>query len=275
VPSLYFSFLLPAKLLSRLIPEDQTDEKQLREKFSAVTVCMASKIVQYWYAPLGLSRVYSKLAEGAAFMESDYTGDLRIYLRSGYEKEAYPYELAEQLRNFFNVPVEHRDLLTMALIAPEERVDELFEARGIAGLPDLGEVEEDEEDEDVASYAPILYCPKPGKKRRSRLGGDLRFSRLFNDRRFHHSFFNNEASKIPPSYNLAVARAIQNAIGRPVEPRSFGGVLRLKQSPSELDFVHTNGAVVATPKTPPTSLDRLKGMLQRDISIGERIVRCH
>jgi hypothetical protein len=243
---------------------------------------MASKIVQYWYAPLGLSRVYSKLAEGAAFMESDYTGDLRIYLRSGYEKEAYPYELAEQLRNFFNVPVEHRDLLTMALIAPEERVDELFEARGIADLPEEsnlgeGQVEEDGDDEDVASYAPILYCPKPGKKRRSRLGGDLRFSRLFNDRRFHPSFFNrdNEASKIPPSYNLAVARAIQNAIGRPVEPRSFGGVLTLKQSPSELDFVYTNGAVVATPKTPPTSLDRLKGMLQRDISIGERIVRCH
>src|SRR5262245_10816505 len=140
----------------RLMPENQTDEKQLREKFRGVDVYVASKIVRYWQATLGLRQVHSTLAEGAAFLECDYAGDLRIYLRAGYENEAHPYELAEQLQNFFNVPIEHRDLLTVALIATEERVDQLFEARGIAPLLEEGIVDEEHDEED-ATYTPV-HC---------------------------------------------------------------------------------------------------------------------
>jgi hypothetical protein len=261
----------------RLMPENQTDEKQLREKFRGVDVYMASKIVQYWRAPLGLRQVHSTLAEGAAFLECDYAGDLRIYLRAGYENEAYPYELAEQLRNFFNVPIEHRDLLTVALIAPEERVDQLFETRGIVPLLEEGIVGEEHDEED-ATYAPVQYRPGPSKKSRSRLGSDLRFSRLLSHTRFSPSFFKqtNSSSNSPPSYNAAVARATQNAIGRPAEPRTFASALTLpslKGSLKELEFVQKHGAVVGTPKSPPTILDRVRGLAQRDADIGEMIVR--
>lgn len=257
----------------RLMPENQTDAKQLREKFRGVDVYMASKIFQHWRAPLGLIQVHSRLAEGAAFLECDYAGDLRIYLRAGYESESHPYELAEQLQNFFNVPVEHRDLLTVALIAPEERVGQLFEARGIAPLLEEGIVGEGHDEDDAI----VLYHPGPIKKSRSRLVSDLRFSRLFSHTRFSPSFFKQTDSSLnsPPSYNVAVARATQNAIGRPVEPRTFGSALTLpslKGSLRELEFVQKHGAVVGTPKSPATILDRVRGLAQRDVDTGELIV---
>jgi hypothetical protein len=259
------------------MPENQPDEKELREKFRSVDVYMAPKIVQYWRAPLGLSEVQSTQTEGAAFLECDYAGELRIYIRAGYENEAYPYELAEQLHHFFNVPSEHRDLLTMALIAPKERVDQLFETRGIAALREE-EVVDEEHDEDDAAYAPVHYCPRPSKRSNSRLSSDSRFSRLFSHTRFSPSLSQqtNSSSTSPPSYSVAVARATQSAIGRPVEPRTFGDALplsSLRVSPKELEFVQKHGTVMGTPKSPPTILDRIRGLMQRDTDIGETIVR--
>jgi hypothetical protein len=259
----------------RLIPENQTDEKQLREKFRDVEVYIAPKIVQYWRAPLGLREVHSEPADGDAFLEYDYAGDLRIYLRTGYENEAYPYELVEQLRNFFNVPIEQRDLLAVALIAPEKRVDEHFETRGIAPLLEEETVDE-EGDEGSATYTPIHH-PKPSKKRQLRLG-DSRFSRLFSHKRFGASFVNqtNSPSNSPPSYRVAVARATQSAIGRPIEPRTFGSAHTLRSlgvSLKNLEFEQEYGAVVGTARSPPTVLDRIWGLKQRGVEIGETIVR--
>jgi hypothetical protein len=238
---------------------------------------MASKIVQYWRVPLGLREIQSTQSEGAAFLECDYAGDLRIYLRANYENETYPYELTEQLQNFFNVPVEHKDLLTVALIAPEERVDQLFETRGIAPLLEE-EIMDEADDEDDSAYAPVVYCPRPNDKNRSRLGSELRFSRLFSHTRFSPSFSKqtDSPSTSPPSYSVAVARATQNAIGRPVEPRAFGGALTLSSltgSLKELEFVQEHDAVVGTPKGPPTILDRIRSLVQRDADVGETIVQ--
>src|SRR5690554_6867652 len=97
------------------MPEHTTDMHHLRAKFSTVDVYVAQKITQYWRAPFGLKEYSSAPTEGNAFLESDYAGDLRIYLRADHEKDMYPYELAEQLWSFFNVPVQHRDLIAVAL----------------------------------------------------------------------------------------------------------------------------------------------------------------
>jgi hypothetical protein len=256
------------------MPENQKDEKQLREKFRNVEVYMAPRIIQYWRAPLGLRVVHSGVADGAAFLECDYAGDLRIYLRAGYESEGYPHELAEQLRNFFNVPIEQRDLLAAALIAPEKRVDELFEERGIEQLIEEETLDE-EGDEEASAFAPIQY-PGPRKKSRLRLG-DSRFSKLFSHKRFSASFFNeaDSSSNTPPSYQVAVARATQSAIGRPLEPRTFGSAHTLRSlgvSLKGLEFEQEHGAVVGTARSPPTFLDRIWGLTQRDVQIGETIV---
>lgn len=257
--------------------EDQANEMQLREKFRHVDVYMAPKISQYWRAPVGLAEVQSTPADGAAFLESDYAGDLRIYIRKGYDKEVYPYELAEQLQSFFNVPVEHKDLLTVALIAPEDRVDHLFETRGIAPLLE-DDTADEEHGDNGAAYAPVRYCPQPNKKSWSQYVDDSRFSRLFGHKRFNNSFSGEtvSSSSTPPSYSVAVARATQNAIGRPAEPRTFGGAIMLsalKASPNKLDFVQERGAVVGLPKRPPTIFERIRGLVQSDGDVGEKIVR--
>ena len=65
------------------MPESQPNKRQIREKFSAVNVFVAPGIDQYWRATLGLQRITSKTTEGAAFLETDYGGCLRIYVRRG------------------------------------------------------------------------------------------------------------------------------------------------------------------------------------------------
>lgn len=260
--------------LYRLIPEDQKDEKQLREKFRHVQVYMAPKIFQFWRTPFGLSQVESHPADGAAFLECDYAGDLRIYLRKGYENEAYPYELVEQLGDFFNVPIGQRDILAAALIAPETRVDELFEARGIAPLVEETEVEEEHENSQRTS-APTVYT-EPNEKRGSR-PGDSRFSRLFSHKRFDTLFTNSadNTPEIPPPYRIAVARATQSAMGRPIEPRTFGTAHTLRSLGvllKNLEFEQTTGAVVATARTPPAFWDRIFAFRHRDVDLGEIIV---
>lgn len=266
--------LLHALKCFRLIPENQTDEKQLRERFRDVEVYIAPKIVQYWRAPLAFREIQSKPADGDAFLEFDYAGALRIYLRTGYENEAYPYELVEQLRNYFNVPFEQRDLLAAALIAPMERVDQQFETRGIAPLLDEEETAE-ENDTGSITYAPIHHLES--KKRQSRLGGS-RFTRLFSHKRFDASFDDQaeSSSSSPPSYHVAVARATQSAIGRPSEPRTFGDAHVLQAlgvSLKNLVLEQQHGAVVGTTISPPSFWDRIWNLKQRDFEIGETIVR--
>jgi hypothetical protein len=276
--SLFSIPYLAAETFPRLIPEDERDWKQLRERFHDVEVYTAPEIVQYWRAALGLRVVHSEPADGFAFLEFDYAGDLRIYIRNGYEDEAYPYELVEQLGNYFNVPLEQRDLLAAVLIAPEERIETIFESRGIAPLLEEGVERLAEEDDDTenATFAPIRH-QIVNKKSQSRLG-DSRFSRLFSNKRFSTSFFNqySSSSDSPPSYHVAVARAVQGAVGQPVEPRTFGSAHTLPSlgvSLKNLDFAQEYGAVVGTARRPPSLLERIWGLKERDFEVGETIVR--
>ncbi|KAM0323126.1 hypothetical protein ACHAQA_008976 [Verticillium albo-atrum] len=144
------------KFFFRLMPDQQPDQERIRDKFRNIDVYVASDISQYWTVPLGLTQVRSTLANGAAFLECDYAGDLRVYLREGYETEAYPCELAEQLRSFFSIPVEHRDLVSVALTAGVERVEQIFDARGI--LPLIDE-DSDSEDTETAIETSNDYVP--------------------------------------------------------------------------------------------------------------------
>ncbi|SPO01787.1 uncharacterized protein DNG_04460 [Cephalotrichum gorgonifer] len=267
-----------SKYFFRLMLDDQPDKQHIREKFSAVNVFLARGIVQYWYVNLGLQRITSKVADGDAFIESDYTGGLRIYLRSGYEENQYPYELSEDLRNFFNVPAEHRDLLIAAITAPEARVEELFESRGIAPLLEErgeGEGSEWEVEGDVV-YAPVQYPPMPNKAGSSRLGGESRLSRLLGGKRFSPAFFAGDGpSSSLPSYDLAIDRSAQNAIGRPVEPRSFSGGVTwtaIQGELTKLEFVQMHDSVLGRPVAPPSFLDRFKSKVQRDSQTGESMV---
>jgi len=246
----------------------------LRERFRDVEVYIAPKIVQYWRAPLAFREVQSEPADGDAFLELDYAGDLRIYLRTGYENEAYPYELVEQLRSYFNVPFKQRDLLAAALIAPVEKVDQQFETRGIAPLLEEEDEAAKEDDAGSATYAPIHQSGS--KKRQSRLGGS-RFSRLFSHKRFDASLDDQAESfsSSPPSYHVAVARATQGAIGRPSEPRTFGDAHMLRSlgvSLKNLVLEQEHGAVVGSVISPPSFWDRIWNLKQRDFEIGETIV---
>lgn len=258
---------------ARLIPENQADPEHLRSKFSYVNVFVAPKIVQYWNAPLGLSQVTSTRSEGIAFLESDLSGVMRIYLRAGYEEDAYPYELAEQLRAFFNISPGHRDLLAAAITAPEERVEQLFDSRGIAPLIEEG-VSRDGED---VTLGPVRFPPGPSKTARMRLGGESHLTRLLSSTRFGPSFFNTveATSGTLPPYDVAVQRSTHNAIGRPVEPRSFldGVTLAgLNNELGKLEFVQKEGAVVGTPRVETSFFDRFRSWAHRDSDAGEAMV---
>lgn len=268
-----------SKYFFRLMPENKPDNGYIREKFSQVNVFVAHGIVQFWHATLDLQRISSKPTDGTAFIESDYTGGLRIYLRRGYEDDAYPYELAEHLRNFFGVAPEHRDLLTAAITAPEEKVEQLFEARGIAPLLDeiTGE-DANGEDEGHAAYAHAHahHMSNQSSTFRSHLSGESRFTRLLGSSRFAPAFFKNNGPGAPPSYDAVLDRSARNAMGRPVEPRALSeevslGALQGKLS--GLEFVTQHDAVVGRQVAPPRFLDRFRSRVQRDSDAGEAIVR--
>lgn len=260
--------------MTRLIPENQADHEHLRSKFSTVSVFVAPKIVQYYNVPFGLRQITSLRSEGAAFLESDTSGMMCIYLRAGHEKDPYPFELAEQLRAFFNIAPGHRDLLAAAMTAPEERVEQLFDHRGIAPLPDedgaSGEGEE-------VTVGPVRFPPGPSKASKMRLGGQSRFTRLLSSTRFGPSFFDNvdAASGNLPPYDLAVERSTHNAIGRPVEPRSFLDGLTLaglSDALGKMEFVQKEGAVVGMPTVESSVFDRFRSWAQRDSDAAEAMV---
>ncbi|RTE70398.1 hypothetical protein BHE90_015207 [Fusarium euwallaceae] len=269
------SYRSRGKYLFRLMGESVENKQQLRRCFSQVQVFTSDKVVQSWQATLNMQRIDSSFAEGTAFLECDYAGDLRIYLRSGYEKEAHPCELAEQLRNFFNIPIEHRDLIMMVLTDREGRLDRLFQERGISPYqedsPEPGELDGEE-----GEYRPVQN-PAPSKKSRLGLTNGSRFNRLFSHARFSPSFFKqaDNASNSLPTYDVAVARATQNALGRPVEIRTFAGAMTLpsvKGALRDLEFTQKTGAVIGTPTGPPRMLDRVFGLTKRDSEVGEAIV---
>lgn len=221
---------------------------------------------------MAFRQIQSESADGDAFLETDYAGDLRIYLRTGYENEAYPFELVEQLRNFFSVPFDQRDLLAAALIAPVERVEQQFESRGISPL--LEEEEDAEEDNtDSVTSTPLLL---EVKKHQRRARGS-RFSHLFGHKRFDASFYDQaeSSSSSPPSYSVAVARATQSAVGWPVEPRTFGDAHMLQAlgvSLKNLILQQEHGAVVGTAISTSSWWDRFWNSRQRDLELGETIV---
>ncbi|KAH6686915.1 hypothetical protein F5X68DRAFT_276173 [Plectosphaerella plurivora] len=264
-----------SKHFFRLIPTDQANTKQLVSSYNRIEVYTCSKVVQYWKATLGLSPVQSAHTEGVVFLEVDYAGDLRLYLREGYEDERYPCELAEQLRNFFNVPYQHLDLLTVSLSAPDERVESLFDARGISPWIEDDLVSENGEDDgEVGVYNPVQR-PIPSKKSRLRTSAGTRFSSLFGHTRFTPSFFKNKSGEQLPSYNAAVDRSRQNAIGRPAEPRTFTmaqSLPALKGTLRELNFAQTGAAIVGTPSKPMTLLERLRLLAHLGPDMGEAIV---
>lgn len=261
------------------MPEGQENHHQLAASFRRVEVYTAERIMQHWKTPLGLKQVHSQLAEGSAFLECDYAGDLRLYLRKDHENEVFPLEMAEQIRRYLGINPENRDLLIAALSVSEERIDELFDSRGIAPLveQDIPDDEaENESSEEATAFNPVAR-PVPTKKKSSRFGATARFTRLFGPTRFSPSFFKqgNASTNSLPSYNAAVARSTQNAIGRPAEPRTFSNALTLpslKGALKDLDFVQTGATVVGTPTNPITLFDRIRGLTQRDRDIGEMIV---
>lgn len=231
--------------------------------------------MQYWHAPLGLSQVSSTHSDGVAFLESDLAGAMRIYLRAGHEDEAHPYELAEQLGTFFNVAPEHRDLLAAAITAPEERVEKLFEARGITPLIEDGANDEVGGRGDV-SLSAVQFPPGPSNASRMRLGGDSRLTRLLSSTRFGPAFFNTKtaAPSLPP-YDLALERSTHNAMGRPVEPRSFPAgvtVEGLNRTLGRLEFVQRGEAVVGMPRVRRGLFERFRSWGQRGCDAGEAMV---
>ncbi|PKS05647.1 hypothetical protein jhhlp_008166 [Lomentospora prolificans] len=274
------SYRSRSKYFYRLMEADQANKRELYSSFNRVEVFTSDEVTQHWHAPFRMSRIHSAFSDGTAFLEYDYAGDLRIYLRSGYEEEPYPCELAERLQNFFNISDKHRDLIIVALLAKEERVDIIFQERGLAPFPEdsleMGALENEE-----SEFRPVELSVNrlpPSKMSLLRFNSSSsRFNRLLSHTRFSPSFFKqrNDSANSLPTYEAAVARSTQNAIGRPAEPRTFAGALTLpgvKGALRDLEFVQKPGAVIGTPLNPPSLLDRVRGLSQRDSEIGEMIV---
>lgn len=259
------------------MPESQRDQKQLREKFRKVEVYIATNVVQYWRATVGLEQIQSTLADGAAFLESDYAGDLRIYMRKGYESEQHPVELAAQLLQFFSIPPEHSDLVSIALTATVARLTEIFELRGIPPLVDdtlpPPRVMEDESHRNaqLPDYKPDEDVPLPKEPRASRILRRAKFApELFNN--------GTDTSTPTPLQTLgpAVARStlgVDNLTGNVVRtaPSPFT-VKSLKGIMKDLEVAEKDGGLVGTPSQKPTLLDRLVSLRQTNAEIGQMIV---
>lgn len=268
----------------------QPNEGQLRAKFRSVEVFSAATITQYWRAPFGLQQVQSAPTTGKAFLESDYFGNLRIYMPPGYEMETYPFELAEQIREFFTIAAEHRDLVLLALASEMERVEELFSSRGFGPLPEESVRNERENDEwtladndepDMESLTLDDDTPQENRNAdgKKKSHGSSRFGRMLNRKRFHPSFFNqdDDSPDSLPSYSRAVARTTQGATSsRTVHPaRKLPPAFTLsllESTITDMEFHQKDGAIVGAPLRPSSVLGFIKGLAQRDVNMGETIV---
>lgn len=189
----------------------------------------------------------------------------------------------EHLRVFFGAAAEHRELIGAAITSEEDVVEGLFEARGVAPLLEEGVEggsEEEETEEGDAEYTPVQFLPEASKASRPRVGGDSRFSRLLGSTRFAPAFFKNGGpSGTLPSYDTALDRSAQNAMGRPVEPRTTSKAVTLtalRGQLSKMEFVKkedVEGLVVGRPVAPPSFFDKFKSKLQRDSGAAEAMVR--
>ncbi|KAL2757677.1 hypothetical protein ACRALDRAFT_1079807 [Sodiomyces alcalophilus JCM 7366] len=286
-----------SKFLFRLMPPGQPNRDQLRAKFRSVDVFSATTILQYWRAPLELRQIQSAQTTGTAFLESDYFGDLRVYMPTGYETEPHPFELVDQLCEFFSIPTKHRDLVLLALTAGIERVEEVFTSRGIGEVADDGPragpsrwvvadgdgdggVQSDADSDDYsADYDSAEDDAEEEDAEAKKSEGTSRFNRLLNRKRFHPSFFKqrNVSSDSLPSYDTAVARTAHGGVmgGRLAPTRKLPSVSTLpslKKTIREMEFHQRDGAVFAEPTRPLTLLDRIRGLAQRDDDIGEMII---
>lgn len=265
------------------MPLGQPDQAQLRSKFRSIEVFSAETITQFWRAPLGVRQVQSKSTTGQAFLESDYFGDLRIYIPVGYESEPYPFELAEQLREFFSIAVEHRDLVLLVLSGKLNRIQEVFSSRSIGNLIDENADGELATADDAwrDGEGSTVGSDTPGRDNKQKSQGSSRIGRILNPKRFHPSFFKegDGSSEDLPSYSAAVARtthgAASSGTGRPRRklPPIFT-LPSLQNTIQDVQFHQKDGAIVGEqPKTPPSVLGFLKGLAQRDVDVGEMIVR--
>lgn len=281
-----------ARFLLRLVPDVHRDRKHIRDKFGSVEVYLAPSMSQYWVAPCGIRQVRSRTREGAAFIQSDYDGDLRVYMRTGYDAELFPVELADRLCELFNISSQHADLVNVALTAREERVEELFDERGIPPLV------EDIRERPLEDYGDPPWAtaaasePKPVSPRRGGVEGDLgssnqssRFTRLFAHRRF-----NSNSSERPsidaqvtqlPSYSAAVGEIESRGKGDERGSRDNGPLPVLQslsgvdQMIKEMDLKSKDGVVRAKMKEPQGLMERVRAYIQRDNDAAELLVSAH
>ncbi|KAH7129049.1 hypothetical protein EDB81DRAFT_860037 [Dactylonectria macrodidyma] len=253
----------------RLIPKTKRTDDQILKCFRKVEVHLASKVIQYWRAPVSLRQVQSTLTEGVAFLECDYAGDFRIYLRTSYEAEDNPSELSDQLRQFFNIPAEHRDLINVVLTGSINRIEALFEARGIAPLAEhiaLGEEMDENSDEEE-------YDPGEEKRDQPQKENLSRFARILRQTRFLPSVSSSveknivKEEKEKSTYQeggINQPSSVQASLS-PVTLAAMRSTLR------DLKFAERDHSIVGTlPEL--TFFDRFKGLATFDSDVGEMIV---
>lgn len=272
--------------LVRLMPDLQHDRDHVRDKFGNVEVYLASSIEQYWTAPLGVKEVRSKVSEGYAFLESDYAGDLRIYLKTGYDAEPFPIELADRLTEFFNIPETKKDLVNVVLTASVDRLDRLFDEKGIPPLleeiPERPEADFEDPPEDVAlARSQTSREEKP----KSKLGSseNSRFTRLLAHKRFNSSTSGfsdiNQSISSLPSYNTAIGNPSKLGSSSKLDEKKQKSIVPVfytledvEKTLKDMRFQQHKGIVKAKLPEPQGLLERVKNYVQRDNDAAELVV---
>ncbi|KAH7140312.1 hypothetical protein B0J13DRAFT_557512 [Dactylonectria estremocensis] len=253
--------------LVRLIPIHKRIDEQILQSFRKVEVHLASKVVQYWRAPVSLRQVQSTLTEGVAFLECDYAGAFRIYLRAGYEAEDNPLELSDQLGLFFNIPSGDWDLLNVVLTGNINRIDALFEARGIAPLTEHVTFEEEtDEDSDEEEY-------DPGEERQDQLQHESvsRFARILRQTRFLPSLSSSVEQNVVKEEKSTFQEGGINQPSSVQASLSPVSLATMRSTLRDLEFSERDNSIVGTlPEL--TLFNRLMGLAKFDSDVGEMIV---
>ena len=274
------------RYLVRLMPDLQHDRDHVRDKFGNVEVYLASSILQHWVAPLSVRQVKSRISESVAFLESDYAGDLRIYLKTGYDAEPFPIELADRLTEFFNIPVKNKDLVNVVLTANVDRIDRLFDEKGIPPLlediPDRPLADYEDPPEAVA-IARSQTGSTTDEKSKSKLGSSQgsRFTRLVAHKRFASSVSSfseaNQSISSLPSYNAAIGNPTKRGSSSKVDKKShsnpvFYSLDDVERTLEDMKFQQRDGIVKAKLPEPQGLIGRVKNYIQRDSDAAELIV---
>ena len=272
--------------LVRLMPDLQHDRDHIRDKFGNVEVYLASSILQHWTAPLGVQQIQSRTSEGVALLESDYAGDLRIYLKTGYDAEPFPLELADQLTDFFNIPADKKDLVNVVLTAGIDRIDRLFDEKGIPPLlediPDRPQ-EDYEDPPEVLALARSHTGSTVDEKPKTKLGSSQssRFTRLVAHKRFASSATSfseaNQSVSSLPSYHTAIGKPSKKISSFKNEKKGqsnpvFYSLDDVEKTLKDMKFQQHGGIVKAKLPEPQGFMDRVKNYMQRDNDAAETIV---